>query len=145
MPTSTELSPTCHRSNERVSWRGEYAAEKVDQGAEQLGLGCHRLDADDVHVPLVVLALAPALHILEPPALRQRKPLERKPELSLARQHHARQARRHLRSQRDLSQHVHVRAGGGVGVAGAEADSGVDLVASFICEVVHLLCDLLPA
>ena len=54
--------------------------EEEHDRAEQLHLGGDRRLADDVHVPLVVLALAAALHRLEPPALGDGVPLEREHE-----------------------------------------------------------------
>jgi hypothetical protein len=90
MPTSAEVMPTflkkvtiaassCAGVRGRVklgkeelwSWRMELRALRGRARARaHLDLRRHRRLADDVHVPLVVLALAAALHRLPPPALR---------------------------------------------------------------------------
>mmetsp|Transcript_1748 Transcript_1748/g.4949 ORF Transcript_1748/g.4949 Transcript_1748/m.4949 type:complete len:226 (-) Transcript_1748:477-1154(-) len=75
--------------------------EEFDDRSEQLDLRRDGGLADDVHVPLVVLALAAALDRLEAPALRHREPLDRLEKAVTKRQDHARERRCHLGAQRD--------------------------------------------
>jgi len=108
----SHFSPTLSLSHTHLDSHDLGAdAQRTEEGAhraEQLQLGVDPGDADDVHVPLVVLPLPPALRRLEAPALGEAEPLEREELLELPRrrvlhlQDHARQRRCHLRPQRNL-------------------------------------------
>jgi hypothetical protein len=78
------------------------AIEQLEASADQFGLGADARLAPDVHVPLVVLALAAARHPLVAPALRQTPPAERQPQRTRPRLHHPCERRRELGSQREV-------------------------------------------
>mmetsp|Transcript_61363 Transcript_61363/g.126720 ORF Transcript_61363/g.126720 Transcript_61363/m.126720 type:complete len:429 (-) Transcript_61363:950-2236(-) len=59
-----------------VSGGDAHVGEERRDGRQKFRLRSYRLHSDYVHVPLVVLALAPPLRCLEPPALRYAEPLD---------------------------------------------------------------------
>ena len=86
-----------------VGVRKAHPAQGVARRPEHLDLGEHALLADDVHVPLIVLALAPLRHALVAEALGNGRPLEGEGERPLPLRDHARERGRHLRPQRDVA------------------------------------------
>ena len=83
--------------------REPHAPERINGRAQNLDLRQHGLLADDVAVPLVVLALASLRGALIAEALRDRVPLQWEAQLVLTRRHHARQRRRHLGAERQMT------------------------------------------
>ena len=76
--------------------REAHPAQNAHGRADDLGFGHDRRLADDIHVPLVVLALAPARHPLVAETLRDGRPLEGETERPLPRHDHPRQRRGQL-------------------------------------------------
>mmetsp|Transcript_60836 Transcript_60836/g.139493 ORF Transcript_60836/g.139493 Transcript_60836/m.139493 type:complete len:348 (-) Transcript_60836:542-1585(-) len=94
--------------------------EESGHRREQLHLSGNARLANDVHVPLEVLALAPTLHCLEAPALRDGEPFDWEQLLAAEREDHTRERWRHLGTQSHR-------------------------LAVLVDEVVHLLRDLLTS
>ena len=86
-----------------VGGRETHAAQRVAGGADDLGFREHRVLANDVEIPLVVLALAALRHALVAEALRDCRPLEREGKLLLALRDHARERGRHLCPEREVA------------------------------------------
>ena len=86
-----------------VGVRKPHPAQGVARRAEHFYLCEDALLADDVHVPLVVLALAPLRHALVTETLRDGRPLEGEGQRPLPLRDHAREGGRHLRPQRDVA------------------------------------------
>ena len=86
-----------------VPRREAHPTKRIHRRADHLDFRENRLLADDVDVPLVVLALAALRHALVAEALRNRRPLERERKLLLPLRDHARQSRRHLSPERQVT------------------------------------------
>ena len=71
-------------------------------GGDKLGLGSDAFDAEDVHIPLVVLPASSTGDVLISPALRDGKPLDGKREGFSLPQHEAGETWRHLRAEAQL-------------------------------------------
>ncbi len=79
------------------------AREQREDRGEQLGLGRDARFTPDVHVPLEMLALAAARHALVAPVLGDGEPAQRQAQRAGPRHHHARDRRRHLGAQREVT------------------------------------------
>ena len=78
-------------------------AQRSNGGSQHFNLGRTIVFADNIHVPLVMFAFPTTRHAFVTEALRDCRPLHGECELPLSLRNHARQRRRHFRTQRKLT------------------------------------------
>ena len=89
--------------NLEIGGRKPHAAKRITGRPEHLDLGQNGILADNIEIPLVMLALASLGHAFVAETLRYRRPLNREGQFLLALRDHARKGWGHLRAERKVA------------------------------------------